>query len=100
VRGDWTGQFRVAGQGESNMRMTFSGGILSGDNQGHINALDAPGREAGTFTIDGNQIEFEMHYVPGTILFQGTIEDVNHMSGTWRLAHDPPHGTWTLERSI
>jgi len=97
IRGYWTGTLFWQ-SGDYFLEMTFSGGILSGVTEGRTDAPTGPGAETGTFSITGNQIEFSLRYYWGNILFEGTIESVNRMSGTWVSDVGGDSGNWELTR--
>jgi hypothetical protein len=99
VRGSWVGTLFWV-YGDYYFRMSFAGGIDSGTTEGHTDAPTGPGRETGTFTKNGNQIEFSLHYFAGVLLFEGTIESPSHMSGTWVTDNGVSHGNWSLDRQI
>jgi len=97
IRGSWSGTLFFQ-YGDYHLQVSFSGGILSGVTEGHTDAPTGPGSEIGTFTVTGNQIEFLLHYYGGNMLYEGTIESVNHMSGTWVTSTGSSNGTWSLDR--
>ena len=97
VWGSWSGNLFWR-SGDYFLEMTFSGGILSGVTEGHTDAPTGPGAETGTFSITGNQIEFLLHYQGGDLLFEGTIESANRMSGSWIANPGSANGTWELTR--
>lgn len=102
VRGKWTGLFTH--QGDSTyFEVTFSDGIASGTTRGLFDWQ--PGYANGTFTVSGNQIDFDLRRSVGAIdiilACTGTFSNANNMSGDWIYTivnYDSVEGTWTLVR--
>jgi hypothetical protein len=96
VSGNWTGEWIYPGYGEFLLECTFTGGYYSGTISGTIELITGTGH--GPYTISNGNIEFELNYGGGTVFFTGTIDDSDHMSGTWMISGGGPTGNWTLER--
>ena len=103
IRGMWTGRF-YAGGGDTYFEVTFSGGIASGTTRGLFDFV--PGYGNGTFTVSGNQIEFDLNYYISGIEFRlgclGTFTNANNMTGDWEwYVNDIYQGTdtWNLSRN-
>lgn len=105
LRGTWRGRF-IHTAGDNYMEVTFSGDISSGTAQWSI---DGYGTGNGNFTITDDLIEFTIDLQGDELIFNGTITDINHMSGTWQfnttagpstsfLKKLPSNGTWELDR--
>lgn len=95
VTGEWNGTWYY-GYIDSNMVCTFTGGLYSGTLTGDIDYMGSIA--TGPYTISNSNIEFELNYGGGTLFFTGTIDDHNHMSGTWVAQPGGVNGTWDLER--
>jgi hypothetical protein len=96
VSGNWTGEWVYPGSGEFPLECTFTGGYYSGTVNGNMEG--GPGYGNGPYTISNGSIEFEFNYGPGTVFWTGTIDDSDHMSGTWIAQPGGVNGNWTLER--
>ncbi len=105
IRGSWTGHFYHSVY-DNYFEVTFSGDIFSGTAQGKI---DVYGIGNGGYTITDGQIEFTLQLSQFDLNFNGTINDVNHMSGSWQIPATsgssaslpkklPSNGNWELER--
>ena len=97
IRGKWIGNIYWMGN-DYYFEVTFSGGLLSGTTKGYTEAPTGPGSEEGEFTITNDQIEFTLHYYGGDLLFNGTINNENHMNGTWDTSTATASGNWELSR--
>jgi hypothetical protein len=95
VTGTWNGTWYY-GYVESQMECTFTGGLYSGTLTGDIDYISGTG--SGPYTIIGDTIQFELNYGGGVIKLNGTIEDNNHMSGTWTAEPGSASGDWEMER--
>ena len=95
VAGNWTGTFSGSGT-DTFIECTFTGGLYSGTVSGNIDVISGTGH--GNYSITGDSIQFGLAYAPGTVYFDGTIEDNNHMSGTWTAQPGSASGDWELER--
>ena len=105
IRGKWTGHF-YHGVFDNYFEVTFSGDMFSGTAQGKI---DVYGNGNGDYTIIDGQIEFTLQLSQFDLNFNGTINDVIHMSGPWQIPTAsglsaslpkklPSNGNWELER--
>lgn len=100
INGHWDGK-AVDDDGYGlhySFELTFSGGYDSGTVSGTGPYWD---NVSGTYTIADDRIEFTLNSLDypgeGPYYFTGTIDDDNHMSGTWTF--DIESGIWDLERS-
>ena len=96
IRDAWVGFWDYLGY-HSFMRVEFSGSLGSGSCGGYFDVIPIGG--AGTWTLVGTQIDFELLFAPYsnlTLTCTGILEDENHMSGTWSWIGLT--GIWELER--
>lgn len=101
IRGTWSGVFDWQGA-QTYFEVTFSGGLKEGTTKGLFDFVGGYGN--GTFTLDGDQIDFTLNYPSCTagngLTLTGTLQDNSNMSGTWIWDCNTTYrtGSWTLER--
>jgi hypothetical protein len=100
LRGKWTGEHNYLGN-DFYFEVTFSGERLSGSTMGTTDQMDdMNGR--GTFTVseDETTITFSLEFSNRTYHFQGTVDSIDQMSGTYYTVPAQWSGNWELHRQI